>query len=425
MSSFLQSRRSAAGFLLLAALLVGVAGWVVSRSGPARVEVDVAPVTRRATFRSTASASGEIVATRYADIGSSAMGKIVSLPVAEGDRVRAGQLLARIDPVQAQSEASGAAAQLGALEAEQAAAAEQIRAAASDVSAAEARARDADQQFARARELRDQGLVPLSEFDTARAAADAASAQVSAARAAVERARQALEASARRVAQARAQVVRTSDIVAKTSILSPIDGTVTRLRVREGEMVVVGIQNQPGTTLMTISDLSAIDAEVKAAEADVLRISHGQTATISLEALPGRRFTGKVVEIGASALPITATAAAAREFRVVVRLDTPDPLLRPGLTCDADIVVSERRNVMAVPLQSVVLRRDGEGGDQSGVFVVVDGKARFTPVTPGVIGGLDIEVDGVDERAAVVAGPYQVLRELTDGMLVRSSPQAR
>jgi HlyD family secretion protein len=415
-------------WLLLAvvALVVGLAGWLLSRRGPARVEVDVATVTRRATFRSTVSASGEIVATRYADIGSSAMGKIVSLPVAEGNRVRAGQLLARIDAVQAQSEASGAAAQLGALEAEQAGAAEQIRAAASDLAAAEARARDADQQFGRARELRDQGLVPASEFDTARAAADAASAQVSASRAAVDRARQAAEASAQRVAQARAQVVRASDVFAKTSILSPIDGTVTRLLVREGEMVVIGIQNQPGTTLMTVSDLSAIDAEVKVAEADVLRVSLGQHAAVTLEALPGRRFTGTVAEIGASALPITGIGAAAREFRVVVRLDTPDPLLRPGLTGDAEIVVSERRNALTVPLQSVVLRRDDESdSDRSGVFVVADQQVRFTPVMPGVIGGLDIEVAGVDEGAAVVAGPYQLLRELTDGALVRRSPAAR
>jgi HlyD family secretion protein len=415
------------GWLLVAvAVGGGAAAWLVNRGGPSRVAVDVAPVTRRATFRSTVSASGEIVATRYADIGSSAMGKIVNLPVAEGDRVRAGQLLARIDPVQAQSEASGASAQLGALEAEQAAATEQIRAAASDLSAAEARARDAEQQFARARELRDQGLVPASEFDTARAAAETALAQVSAARAAVDGARQTAAAAVRRVAQARAQVVQASDVVAKTSIVSPIDGTVTRLLVRQGEMVVVGIQNQPGTTLMTISDLSAIDAEVKVAEADVLRLSLGHDAAVTLEALAGRRFTGKVVEIGASALPITGSGAAAREFRVVVRLDTPDPLLRPGLTCDAEIVVSERRNVLTVPLQSVVLRRDdGDDLDQSGVFVVADEQARFTPVVTGVIGGLDIEVDGVAEGVAVVAGPYQVLRELADGALVRPSPVAR
>ena len=162
------------------------------------------------------------------------------------------------------------------------------------------------------------------------------------------------------------------------------------------------------------------------AEADILRVSLGQHAAITLEALPGRPFTGRVVEIGASALPIAGTGAVAREFRVVVRLDTPDPLLRPGLTCDAEIVVTERRNVLTVPLQSVVLRRDDESdSDRSGVFVVVDRQARFTPVTAGVIGGLDIEVDGIDEGAEVIAGPYQVLRDLTDGALVRLTPAPR
>ena len=118
--------------------------------------------------------------------------------------------------------------------------------------------------------------------------------------------------------------------LAKTSIVSPIDGVVTRLRVREGEMVVVGIQNQPGTTLMTISDLGAINAEVKVAEADVLRVVVGQRAVVTLEALPGKRFAGRVIEIGASALPVAGTGAAAREFRVVVRLDPPDPACGRG-----------------------------------------------------------------------------------------------
>src|SRR5512145_657585 len=125
-------------WLLLGVLaMVAVTAVVLSRRGPAGITVDTVRATRQSRFMSTVSASGEIVATRYADIGSSAMGKIVSLPVAEGDRVRAGQLLARIDAVQAQSEASSVKAQLGALEAEEAAAAEQIRAAASDVVAAE------------------------------------------------------------------------------------------------------------------------------------------------------------------------------------------------------------------------------------------------------------------------------------------------
>ena len=132
-----------------------------------------------------------------------------------------------------------------------------------------------------------------------------------------------------------------------------------------------------------------------------------------------------MVEIGASALPVTGTGAAAREFKVVVRLDQPDPGLRPGLTCDAEIVTSERTNVLTVPLQSVVLRPAPGGGDRAGVFVVADGRAMFTPVTSGVIGGLDIEVSGVADGASIIVGPYQVLRDLKDGALVKASAPAR
>lgn len=410
----------------LTIVVVTAASVLVARRAPARVAVDVGVVTRQARFVSTASASGEIVATRYADIGSSAMGKIVELPVSEGERVAAGQLLARIDPVRAESDVAGAAAQVAALEAEQRAAAEQIRAATADLTAADARARDAGQQLARYRQLSEAGLLPASELETARAAADAAAAQVGSLRAGLDRARQAADAASRRVAQARAQTVSASDTLAKTAIVSPITGVVTRLRVRAGEMVVVGIQNQPGTTLMTISDLSAINADVKVAEADVLRLAVGQRASVTLEALPGQPFPGAVVEIGASALPTVGTGAAAREFKVAIRLDQPAPGLRPGMTCDAEIITSERRDVLTVPLQSVVLRRDAQGVERSGVFVVADGQARFTPVESGAIGGLEIEVSGVDERAPIVVGPYQVLRELSDGAVVRvSAPGGR
>ena len=157
-----------------------------------------------------------------------------------------------------------------ALEADERAAAEQIRGATADLAVAEARARDADQQLGRKRDLCQQALIPASDFESAGATAEAARAQVASARAAIDRARQTADAAARRVAQARAQQTSARDLLAKTSIASPIDGIVTRLRVREGEMVVIGIQNQPGTTLMTISDLGAINAEVKVAEADVL-----------------------------------------------------------------------------------------------------------------------------------------------------------
>ena len=404
--------------------MLGGATLVVARRGQARVTVEAGAVTRQAQFRSTVTASGEIVAVRYADIGSSVMGKIVSLPVAEGDRVKAGQVLARIDPVQAQSDASSAAALVLALEAEERGAAEQIRGATADLAVVEAHARDANQQLTRKHELYQEALISASDFESGREAATAARAQVASARAAIDRARQTVDAAARRVAQSRAQNASANDLLSKTAIASPIDGIVSRLRVREAEMVVVGIQNQPGTTLMTISDLGAINAEVKVAEADVLRVVLGQAAVVTMEALPGRQFPGKVVEIGASALPVTGTGAAAREFKVVVRLDHPDPSLRPGLTCDAEIVTSEQTNVLTVPLQSVVLR-PMTAGERPGVFLLADGQARFTPVSSGVIGGLDIEVSGVAEGAPVIVGPYQALRDLTDGTLVKASTAAR
>jgi HlyD family secretion protein len=432
-------------WILLALLVVGLFGTVMALRRNARQAVDVLTerVVRQGVFRSSVTASGEIIAARYADIGSSVMGRIVDLRVAEGDRVRRGQVLAVIDPVQARATATAAEAQVSALTADAAAAEQQVRTAEAERAAAEARLLEAEQQLTRQKALFGEGLAPRSDFDQAQAARDAARAQAASAAASVDRAQQARRAATGRTAQARAQAAGSRDILGKTEIAAPMDGVVSRLQVREGEMVVIGIQNQPGTTLMTVSDLAAIDAEVKVAEADVLRLSVGLPAQVVLDALPGRRFSGKVVEIGASALPVTG-AAAAREFKVVVRLDTPDAALRPGLTCDAEILTAERTNVTTVPLQAVVLRA-GPGGsaatsgatpapgpwqggagtgaaspDQTGVFAVEGDVVKFQPVTTGIIGGLSIEVAGVPEGTTIVTGPYQALRDLQDGTRVKT-----
>ena len=395
-------------------LLVITALWFRPR-GPVARDVDVATVTRVPQLQSFVTASGEIVATRDADIGSSAMGRLDELRVKEGDRVRVGQVLARIDRVQAASSATAASEGLAALEADARGAGDQAQQARADLDVARARANEAQKSRARAEDLRSAGLIPQSDLDTAVAAADSAAAQVAAATAAVARADQARDAADRRVAQGRADRTRARDQLDKTEITAPIDGVVTRLDVEEGEMVVIGIQNQPGTILMTISDLSAVNAEVKVAEADVLRLALGNRATVSLEAAGGRSFPGRVVEIGASALPQVGTQAAAREFRVRVRLEGDVSTLRPGLTCDAEILVAEREQVLTLPLQAVVQR----GGD-TGAYVITDGAATFTKVTTGIIGGLAIEVSGVAEGASVVAGPFQTLRELADGARVRA-----
>ncbi|HYN03564.1 MAG TPA: efflux RND transporter periplasmic adaptor subunit [Vicinamibacteria bacterium] len=379
--------------LLLAVTSVGLAGLAPGCGRGAAVEVEMGRVEKRAVFRSTVTASGEIVAERYADVGSSVMGKLVSLPVKEGDRVRKGQVVARIDSVPASSERDAATALVRAVEADQA--------------AARARAEDAARALARGEELRGQGLLPQADFDGLRAAADAASAQA--------------DAAGRRAAQARAQLARAVDLLGKTEIASPLDGTVTRLPVREGEMVVIGIQNMPGTTIMTISDLAVINAEVKVAEAEILNVRVGQPATVTLEALPGREFAGEVVEVGASALPLVGAGAAAREFKVKVRVKDPQEGLRPGLTGDAEILVGEAKDALAVPLQAVVLR--GEAGrERPGVFVGEGKTASFVPVETGMIGGLEIEVKkGLEEGREIVAGPWQSLKDLQDGAAIRTA----
>jgi HlyD family secretion protein len=355
------------------------------------VPVEVGRVERRAVFRSTVTASGEIVAERYADVGSSVMGKLVSLPVKEGDRVRRGEVVARIDSVPASSERDAAAAL--------------VRAADADQAAAQAHAEDAGRALARGRELRGGGLLPQADLDALQAAADAASAQA--------------EAAQKRAVQARAQLARASDLVGKTAIVSPLDGVVTRLPVREGEMVVIGIQNMPGTTIMTISDLAVINAEVKVAEAEILNVRVGQPATVSLEAVPSRTFAGEVIEVGASALPVVGTGAAAREFKVKVRVRDPQEGLRPGLTCDADILVGEAKDALAVPLQAVVLRGE-PGRERPGVFAVEGRTARFVPVETGMIGGVEMEVKrGLAEGREIVAGPWQSLKDLQDGAAIR------
>ena len=384
-------------------VLIGAGWFFFGRDRRPVTDVTVTPVVRAATFRSTVTASGEIVATRYADIGSNVMGRLVAVLVKEGDRVRAGQVLARIDPVQARADLGGAAAAVSALTADAAGAVQQIRSAEAEVASAEARYIEAETALKRARDLHGEALAPRADLDKAQAAFDGARATRDAARAAAQRAQSSRAAAEQRVEQARAQAARARDVVSKTEITSPINGIVSRLQVREGEMVVIGLQNQPGSILMTVSDLSSINAEVKVAEADVLRLRTGQTASVVLEALPGRRFPGTVVEVGAGALPVVGTQNAAREFRVVVRLEATDADLRPGLTCDAEILADEKTGVLTVPLQSVVLRpaaTAGQGGtatsagEQAGVFVVDNDTVAFTPVTTGIIGGLQIEVSG-------------------------------
>ncbi|MEO8501914.1 MAG: efflux RND transporter periplasmic adaptor subunit [Vicinamibacteria bacterium] len=376
--------------LTLLVILGLIAAALISRR-PRGTTVDITRVSKRETFRSYVTASGEIVAKRYADIGASVMGRVVSLHVKEGERVRTGQVLARLDPVRASSDVDAAQAAVKAL--------------GEDLKAAQARLVEARLTADRNATLVAQGLMPRAQGDTSKAALDAAKAQLDAIRS--------------RTDQANAQLRGVRDSLAKTSVVAPIDGIVTRLQVREGEMVVIGIQNQPGTTLMRLVGTSGLNAELKVAEADALRLRIGQTATVTLDALQGREFAGAISEIGASSLPpLSAQAASAREFRVVISLDQNDGTLRPGISCDAEILAAEKSAVLVAPLQAVV-NRDVAGREESGVFLIRDNRAVFTAVKLGLISGLDAEISGLTEGAEIVLGPLATLRTMKDGDLVR------
>lgn len=378
---------------ILVFVVLGVAGFVFMSRRPRGIVVETTTVSKRESFRSYVTASGEIVAKRYADIGASVMGRVVSLNVKEGDRVRTGQILARLDPVRASSE----------VEAAQSAA----RALGDDLKAAEARLVEAKLTAERNLSLVEQGLLPKAQGDSSQAALDAATAQLAAIRS--------------RIDQANAQLRGARDTLSKTSVVAPMDGIVTRLQVREGEMVVIGIQNQPGTTLMRLVGDTGLNAELKVAEADALRLEVGQKARVTLDALQGREFAGVVSEIGASSLPpASLQAASAREFRVVISLEDTGGALRPGISCDAEILAAEKRGVLALPLQAVVTR-DAGGREETGVYLVRENRAAFNKVTLGLISGLDVEVTGVPEGAEVVLGPLATLRTLKDGDELRKA----
>jgi HlyD family secretion protein len=378
---------------LIASVILGLLAGVVISRRPRGTPVDTTRVLRRDTLRSYVTASGEIVAKQYADIGASVMGRVVSLSVKEGDRVRSGQVLARLDPIRAEADVEAAEAAVKAL--------------GEDLKAAEAKLVEARLTAERNATLVDQGLLPKAQGDTSKASLDAAAAQ--------------LDAIRNRTEQANAQLRGVRDTLSKTAVVAPIDGIVTRLQVREGEMVVIGIQNQPGTTLMRLVGTSGLNAELKVAEADALRLKVGQTARVTLDALQGREFSGMVSEIGASSLPpVTAQAASAREFRVVISLTEDDGTLRPGISCDAEILAAEKSGVLVAPLQAVVTR-EVSGREETGVFLVRDGRAVFTKVSLGLFSGLDAEISGLDEGAEIVLGPLATLRGLMDGESLRNS----
>ncbi|HYN15361.1 MAG TPA: efflux RND transporter periplasmic adaptor subunit [Terriglobales bacterium] len=426
-------------------VLCSVVGFMVYQSRKNVVAVQSGRVVRE-DLASVVTASGEVNPQTYVNIGANAFGKITHLYVKEGDKVKKGQLLAQIENVQPAADVSAMQASLQATNGDAAAADAAYNTAIADLARAKADAEQKKLDYQRAQGLFKDQLIAKQEYDAREAAWEAAASGLEQAQARIIQTKAQREASHQRVKQAAASLTHASDVLQKTVYTAPFDGTISNLPVREGETVVIGIQNQPGSTLMTLANMSVITAEVKVDETDIVNVKLGQPADVTIDAIPNKVFKGHVSEIGENAIvrstgvatsQTLASSQEAKDFKVKVTLDDPPQNLRPGLSTTAKITTATRTGVLAIPIQALTIRQradlepktKGKGAVEAaspsaaqakkdkeeiqGVFVIRDRKAVFVPVETGITGTTDIEVtSGLKQGDEIVVGSYKVLRTL-------------
>jgi HlyD family secretion protein len=378
------------------ALLLG--GWVLLRRGGDATPVEVSKVGRE-DLQAKVTANGKVQAQKRVDVSALIAGQITRLAVKEGDRVHKGQFLLQIDQVNPRAMARSNEASMQAL----------LR----DLDSAKANAEQARADFRRAEGNHRAGIIPEADYDKARTAMMAAQA--------------AAEAAQRRVDQARAMLEGSQDTLHKTTIVAPIDGVVTARPVEEGEVAVIGLQNSPGTVLLTISDMSVVEAEMEVDETSIPTVRVGQEAVARIDAYPNQSFAGVVTEVGSSPISGTATGSTdAIKFKVKVRIKNPPADVKPGLSVQADVLTGFRSQALVVPIQALVVRelehRPGvplppnAPREQEGVYLVAGGKARFEPVRTGLMGDLSVEVrGGLAGGETLITGPFRALRALHPG----------
>ena len=453
-------------------LVLGGIAW--SRRGV--VAVQIGKVIRQ-DLASIVTASGEIKppSNQWANVNANSFGKITEILVKEGDRVKRGQLLLKTESVQQEADVKAqeaalltARADASAAEAAVASSSANLKTSQADLAQSRARYNQSKDDFNRAEQLFKDRLIAQqvhdqrrSDYAVAQAGLESAQARVTQARAQVEQATYNRDMAKARVAQNQAQLIRAKDLRSKTIYTSPLDGIITSLPVHVGENVVPGIQNQPGSVLFQVSDLSVITAEVKVDETDIVNVKLGQPAEVNIDAIPNKTFKGHVTEIGQSAVSRTtgqttsqsgASNEEAKDFKVVVTLDDPPSNVRPGLSTTAKVTTATRQNAVTVPIQALTIRtrreleetgkdakdkalaagpgvstpvaspKDKEKGKEElqGVFAVRKGRAVFVPVETGIMGSTDVEVvKGLEQGEEMVTGSYQVLRTLKNNTKVK------
>jgi HlyD family secretion protein len=391
------------------------------------------------------SASGKIQAKRQVNISAETVGKVVNLDVDEGDIVKIGQPLLQIDPRILQNTVESREASLATARATLS----QTRAQVDSTRVALQQAKDS---FGRQEGLFKQGLLSRDEYDRGRNDVQMRQADLTSGE-------QSIAAQEQRIKQEEAGLESARYDLNKVRILSPINGIVTKRNIEEGETVVTGTMNNAGTVLLTIADLSIIQAEIEVDETDIPYTKIGQIAKVTIDAMPGKTFTGKVTEVGNSPITSTSTTTSrATNFKVVVTIDGQIPDVRPGFTCTADITTATRQKALGVPIQAMTVRElvvDAHGAivptpppapgtsaskrpaapaelkpgetrkEFEGAFLIKDGKASFVPVKTGIAGEKYFEVlDGLKDGDEVVTGPFASVRTMKDGDPVKITTAA-
>jgi HlyD family secretion protein len=444
--------------ILLIVLIVIVVGGVIAGT-IVHSRSDVPAVTTAKAVSedliSTVSGTGQIKPKTYVNVGATSFGRITHLYVKEGDHAKAGQLLATVESEQP---ASAVAAQQATIASSRTNVDSYLAAektAEANVEQAQADLEQKKFDYQRAQALYNDKLIAKQDFDAKKALYDVDVATLAQRKASVLQAK-AQTASARSQVQQGTATLRGDDYsLGLTRSVAPFDGLVTNVPVREGETVVLGIQNAEGSTLMTLADMSVITAEVKVDETDIVNVKLGQTAQVTIDAFPGQIVTGTVTEVGDQALLRTTGVATsqsttgteeAKDFKVVVTLDATKIDLRPGLSCTAKITTAHKPDTLTIPIQALVQRdpaaeatlfkAHGKAATSSapapgkqttlvqGVYLLANDngrqRVRFVPVTTGITGTTDIEVlSGLKAGDEIVTGHYKILRTLKSGVAVK------
>jgi HlyD family secretion protein len=402
--------------------------------------------------------TGQIKPKTYVNIGATAFGRITHLYVKEGDHVKSGTTLATVESVQPQATVAAQQATIASSQTDITSYVAAEKTADANIAQGKADLEQKRLDYGRAESLYNEKLIAKQDYDAKKAAYDMAVATLAQRQAALAQAVAQTESQRGHMNQAVASQRANYDALDKTVSRAPFDGLVTNVPVREGETVVLGIQNAEGSTLMTLADMSVITAEVKVDETDIVNVAMNQTADVTVDALPGRVFKGHVTEVGDQALLRTTGVATsqsttgteeAKDFKVVVTLDQTTDELRPGLSATAKITTAHKPNALIIPIQALVQRDPvlekalaANAGKASvvsastssapahkpqpvqGVYVLqTDHKktrANFVPITTGVTGATDIEVlSGLKDGDEIVTGRYRILRTLKSGTAVK------